>query len=337
MRLREVVQAGERAAFLTRQMLAYAGRGRFVTERIDLGAFVRDISALLRTSISKSIELGLDLAPDLPAVEADPAQIQQVVMNLVINGAEAIGENTAGRVEIRTSARKISAREAAEVFRPERPAPGTYVQLEVRDTGSGMDEATKARIFDPFFTTKFTGRGLGLAAVQGIVKGHGGVIRVHSIPGQGTSFIVLLPATQAKAAVARATKAETDAIPAGSAALVIDDEETILSLAVNVLGRGMKVFTAGNGKAGVELFREHSGEISVVVLDVQMPVMGGEETLKELQRIKPDVPVILSSGFDEGEARRRFSGLKLARFIQKPYTAERLVQAVAATLKRRKR
>jgi two-component system, chemotaxis family, CheB/CheR fusion protein len=333
-RLREVVQAGERAAFLTRQMLAYAGRGRFVTERIDLGAFVSDISALLRTSIPKSVELRLDLAPDLPAIEADPAQIQQVVMNLVINGAEAIGGNATGKVEIRTSLRKVSAREASEVFRPEQPAPGTYVQLEVTDTGSGMDEATKARIFDPFFTTKFTGRGLGLAAVQGIVKGHGGAIRVYSSPGHGTTFHVLLPARQAKAAVARRPKRDSAPIPSGSLALVIDDEEIVRSLADKALSRaGMKVLTAENGKAGVEVFREHSASISVVVLDLQMPVMGGEEALAELKQIRPEVPVILSSGFDESEAERRFTGLKPAFFLQKPYTVERLVEAVAATLK----
>jgi signal transduction histidine kinase/CheY-like chemotaxis protein len=323
-RLREILQAGERAAYLTRQMLAYAGRGRFVTAAIDLGDLIREIAPLVRTSIPKTVELKLDLAPDLPPIEADPAQIQQVVMNLAINGAEAIGEGAAGKVEVRTSLREIPAGE---------PAPGTYLQLEVTDTGSGMDEAVRERIFDPFFTTKFTGRGLGLAAVQGIVKGHGGTIRVFSTPGEGTSFLILLPAKSRGTAGARAEPAAARAFPQGSVALVIDDEETIRSLANNVLARaGMRVLTAQNGRAGLELFREHNAMLSVVVLDLSMPAMGGEEALAQIKRINPGVPVVLSSGFDESEAARKFASLKPSRFLQKPYTAERLVEAIAASL-----
>jgi CheY-like chemotaxis protein len=197
-----------------------------------------------------------------------------------------------------------------------------------------MDEATKARIFDPFFTTKFTGRGLGLAAVQGIIKAHSGAIRVHSTPGVGTSFLILLPAKRRKAAASRPEQPQGLSIPSGSAALVIDDEQVIRALASNVLShKGMRVWTADNGKAGVELFREHNQVLSVVVLDLTMPVMGGEEALALLKQINPNVPVILSSGFDKSEAERRFSGLKPARFLQEPYTSERLIQAVAATLK----
>ncbi len=194
MRLREIIQASESAAFLTRQMLAYAGRGRFVIETLNLGDLVRDISTLIKTSIPRTVELKLDLAPHLPPIDADSAQLQQVVMNLVINGAEAIEENRIGKVEIRTSLRQFTEQEAVELFGPEQA--GEYVQLEVSDTGSGMDETTQSRVFDPFFTTKFTGRGLGLAAVQGIVKGHGGTIRLYSTPGHGSSFVVLLPASR---------------------------------------------------------------------------------------------------------------------------------------------
>lgn len=254
-------------------------------------------------------------------------------MNLVINGAEAIGETFSGTVEIRTSLREIDAREAADLFGPGRSSVGTFVQIEVVDTGSGMDEATMARIFDPFFTTKFTGRGLGLAAVQGIVKGHGGVIRAHSSPGHGTSFLVLLPASRRKAAAVVAQKSGPVSIPPGSIALVIDDEETIRTLATRVLSRqGMKVLTAENGEAGAEIFREHHEIISVVILDFLMPVMGGEETLALLKQIDPNIPVILSTGFDESETARRFSEPRPAGLLQKPFTAERLIEAVAATL-----
>jgi len=334
-RLREIVQASERAASLTRQMLAYAGKGRFVIETVDLGDLVREISVLVRTSIPKTVELKLDLAPNLPPIDADPAQVQQVVMNLVINGAEAIGENTAGKVEIRSSLLEINAGEAPEFFGPGQSAAGAYVQLEVRDTGSGMDEATKSRIFDPFFTTKFTGRGLGLAAVQGIVKGHGGAIRVYSTPGHGTTFLIQFPVSRRNAAAVLPKRPDVASVPAGSVALVIDDEEAIRELATNVLSRaGMRVLLAEDGKSGVELFRRHNRIVSTVILDLTMPVMGGEEALPQIKRINPDVPVILSTGFDESEAVRRFSGLKPQGFLQKPYTTERLLEAVAATLNR---
>ena len=334
--LRRIVEASESAALLTRQMLAYAGKGHFVTVTIDVGDLVREVSGLVRTSIPKIVELKLDLAPNLPPIEADPAQIQQVLMNLVINGAEAIEENAAGTVTVRTSLRDVSAREAAELFKSEPAQPGTYVQLEVRDTGAGMDDATKARIFDPFFTTKFMGRGLGLAAVQGIVRRHHGAILVDSAPGQGTTFRILIPASGRTAAAAEGREASVSSIPGGAVALIIEDEKTVSSLAVEVLARkGMKVLTAENGRTGVEMFRMHNGLISVVILDLQMPVMGGEEALPLLHEVNPGVPIILSSGFDVKEAGRRFSTLKPAGFLQKPYTAQRLIAAVAAVLKKR--
>jgi two-component system CheB/CheR fusion protein len=332
-RLREIVQASERAAFLARQMLAYAGKGRYVIETMDLGDLVREISVLIRTSIPKTVELKLDLAPDLPPIDADPAQVQQVVMNLVINGAEAIGEITAGKVEIRTSLLEIDARQAQEFFGPGQSAAGAYVQLEVRDSGSGMDEATRSRIFDPFFTTKFTGRGLGLAAVQGIVKGHGGAIRVYSTLGYGTTFLVQFPVSRHNKAAVLPQRPDVPAIPAGSVALIIDDDQTIRELVTSTLSRaGMRVLVATDGQSGVELFRRYNRIVAVAILDLTMPVMGGEEALRQIKRINPDVPVILSSGFDESEAVRRFSGIKPQGFLQKPYTIERLVEAVAATL-----
>jgi CheY-like chemotaxis protein len=292
---------------------------------------------LVRTSIPKTVDLVLNTAPDLPPIEADPAQIQQVIMNLLINAGEAIGENKQGRLEVRTSSREFDAREAAELFRPEHSKPGIYIQVEVKDNGPGMDEATKARIFEPFFTTKFTGRGLGLAAVQGIVKAHGGAIRVYSTPGHGTTFVVFLPAKSAGAVEVRAAKMGQSAIPPHSVVLVIEDEPVIRSVVTRVLSKaGVKVLTAENGKQGVELFREHQPIISLVLLDLQMPVMGGEEALAHLKEIDPDVTIILSSGFDESEAHRRFSNLDLAAFLQKPYTNDRLIEAVAAALQRKR-
>jgi signal transduction histidine kinase len=198
--LREIVSASERAADLTRQLLAYAGKGRFVLERIDLSQLVREIEPLIRTSIPKMVDIQLDLGAGLPSVEADPGQIQQLVMNLIINGAEAIGEANPGAVVIRTETRDLDAEEIRREFPNDPLSPGSYVGLEVRDTGSGMDEATRNKIFDPFFTTKFQGRGLGLAAVSGIVRAQKGAIRVYSSPGRGSSFQVLFPAVAAKPA-----------------------------------------------------------------------------------------------------------------------------------------
>jgi two-component system CheB/CheR fusion protein len=336
LRLREIIQASESAAFLTRQMLAYAGRGRFVIETLNLGDLVRDISTLIKTSIPRTVELKLDLAPNLPPIDADPAQLQQVVMNLVINGAEAIEENRIGKVEIRTSLRQFTEQEAAEIFGPGQA--GEYVQLEVSDTGSGMDEPTQSRVFDPFFTTKFTGRGLGLAAVQGIVKSHGGSIRLYSTPGHGTSFVVLLPASRHPVQDAIEGTPPPPAIPAGSVALVIDDEESIRTLANNVLSReGMRVLTTADGRSGVDLFQEHHGIISVVLLDLTMPVLSGGDALAKIRAINPNVPVILSSGFDERETARKYAGLKPQGFLQKPYTSKRLVDAVSNVLNRQAR
>ena len=335
MRLRQIVDAAERAGFLTRQMLAYAGRGRFVTAMIDLGDLIREISPLLHTSIPKMVDVRMDLAPDLPRVEGDPSQLQQVIMNLLINAAEAIGDDRSGTVTVRTSLREIDEKEAAELFDSEASRRGAYVMLEVADTGAGMDEATKARIFDPFFTTKFTGRGLGLAAVQGIVKRHGGTIRVHSTPGHGTTFLILLPAKEHEVRGQQRRAGRRARLPKASVVLVIDDEKTIRNLAESVLSRkGVKVLVAEDGKRGVELFRQQHADISAVVLDLQMPVMGGEEALPILQELNPNVPIILSSGFDRSEAARKFGNTKPVTFLQKPYTADELVEAIASVVRR---
>jgi CheY-like chemotaxis protein len=252
-------------------------------------------------------------------------------MNLVINGAEAIGENATGRVEIRTSLRPINPRESADLFGPEHLTSRQYLQLEVSDTGVGMDETTKARIFDPFFTTKFTGRGLGLAAVQGIVKQHGGALRVYSTPGHGTTFMVLFPASVKSKVSSDLNQPTASVIPPGSSVLIVDDEEVVRNIARKVLSKaGMRVLVAENGQEGVDMFRAHQGVFSVVVLDLTMPVMGGEEAMVKMKEINPQVPIIISTGFDQREASQRFGQFQPASFLQKPYTNDRLVQTVSA-------
>ncbi len=329
--LRDVVAASESAATLTRQLLAYAGKGRFLVEPIDLSDLVSQISPLVQTSIPKTVQLRAQLTPKLPCIEADASQMQQLIMNLVINGAEALGEQT-GSVLVTTGTQEVDDQYISAVLAPGQISPGKYVVLEVHDNGCGMDAETVAKIFDPFFTTKFTGRGLGLAAVLGIVRAHKGALKVYSTPGEGTTFKVLFPATDQirPAATPKATpafKRSTESI------LVVDDEVFVRLGAKSILERyGYTVYTAENGKEGVDLFRVMGKKISAVILDMTMPVMSGAETFRELKKIDPDTPVILSSGYNEVEAVQRFTGKGLAAFIQKPYSAASLIERVRRVL-----
>ena len=329
--LRDVMVASETAANLTRQLLAYAGKGRFVTEAVDLSDLVQQISTLVQTSIPKNVQLRLSLAQKLPCVEADTAQMQQVLMNLVINAAEAIGE-VQGTVLITTGVQHVDEDYIASVLAPSVIAPGEYVTLEVHDSGAGMNQETMEKIFDPFFTTKSTGRGLGLAAVLGIVRGHRGAIKVYSTPGQGTTFKLLFPATHDQAA-RPAAQTITNAASDGETVMVVDDEQIVRRSAKTMLERfGYSVVLAENGKEAVDLYRILADKIDVVLLDMTMPIMNGEQAFRELKTIRPDARVILSSGYNEGEAVRRFAGKGLAGFIQKPYSAATLAQKVRAVL-----
>jgi PAS domain S-box-containing protein len=330
-----VIAAGERAAALTRQMLAYSGKGRFVIDRIDLSAYVREMIPLIEAAIPRTIELRLVLGEALPAIEADSTQIQQLIMNLVINGAEAIQSGDPGSVTIVTRSEQIN----EDVLRTPTIAqttdlkPGLYVVLEVRDTGSGMDEATKSRIFDPFFTTKFTGRGLGLAAVLGIVRGHGGIIRVSTSCGHGTTFQVLFPALAVGVNRRSASPTGMRDLSGGGSVLVVDDEPIVRKVAKQALEHyGYRVLLAEDGQRAVDIFRREADQIRCVVLDLTMPNMSGEETLRWLKALRPGTPVILSSGFTEAEAVRRFVGKDLAGFIQKPYKAVDIAQKIKDVL-----
>jgi two-component system, cell cycle sensor histidine kinase and response regulator CckA len=328
-----VVRATERAADLTRQLLAYAGKGRFIVEPVDISRLVREISELMRTSIPRSVQLEADLTPDLPSVEADATQIQQLIMNLVINAAEAIGDRN-GNVRVTTVMQQVdqSWLEASELTGE--IGPGEYIAIEVQDTGCGMDEEMRKHIFDPFFTTKFTGRGLGLAAAMGIVRGHKGAIKVYSTPGKGSTFKILLPPAELPARIAELHSLPNVHSEQGTGTiLVVDDEEVVRRTATSALQRyGYTVLTAEDGREGVNLYRDMAESISMILLDMTMPVMGGEEALRNLKMINPGVRVLLSSGFNEVEAIRRFTGKGLAGFIQKPYTAAALAEKVRAVL-----
>jgi PAS domain S-box-containing protein len=326
-----VIKTGQQAAHLTRQMLAYSGKGKFLLEALNLSALIPEMAGLVRPSISKKIALHLDLEEDLPSVEADRGQLQQVFMNLALNAAEAIGSHE-GLITVRTGVQDVDDRYTR--LRPEAAAlaTGKYVCLEVRDTGSGMDDATRARIFDPFFSTKFTGRGLGLAAVAGILRGHKGAILVSSAPGQGSCFTVLFPAA-ARAAEERPAAAGMAAVRGSGVVLVVDDEKLVREMVKKALERyGYTVLLADGGLAAIDLLKRHPADIALVVLDLSMPRMSGEEALPELRKIRPEVKVLVSSGYSESETMTMFKGQRVSGFIQKPYTGAGLAEKVKACL-----
>lgn len=329
--IQEIINASHRAADLCRQMLAYSGKGKFVIERLRLDEVIHEMVHMLKTCISKKALLNLSLAKELPSIEGDPAQLRQVLMNLVINASEAIGDRS-GVITISTGARHCDAEYLRETFLDDSLPEGLYVSLEVSDTGCGMDKETQARIFEPFFTTKFTGRGLGMSAVLGIVRGHKGALKVYSEPGKGTTFRLLFPASfqEGEEMVAEAVESASEWCGSGTV-LLVDDDETILGIGRLMLERlGFSVLTAGDGQEAVEIFRFRGKEIALVLLDLTMPRMNGEEAFRELRRIDPGVRVVLSSGYSEQEIAARFAGRGLAGFIQKPYQVERLRE----TLKR---
>lgn len=316
--------AAQRAADLTRQMLAYAGKGVVVVQRLNLNAIVTEMTHLLDVSIAKNVVLHYQLAPDLPAIEADTAQMRQIVMNLVINAAEAIGSHS-GVVTLSTGSLWADHAYLQATHLAAQLSEGCYVYLEVSDTGSGMDAATQAKIFDPFFTTKFTGRGLGLAAVLGIVRRHQGAVKVSSEPGAGTIMTCLFPASELAADEAAVVASMADEWRGSGTILVVDDDPDVRAVAARMLGQfGFTVLTAEDGRSGVELFRAHTGTISCVLLDLTMPHLSGEDAFRAIRRIDPQAHVLLMSGYSEEDVASRFAGKGLTGFVHKPFTPTEL-------------
>jgi two-component system, cell cycle sensor histidine kinase and response regulator CckA len=322
-----------RASDLLRQMLTYAGRGKAVLVTLDLNRHVGEMIHLLRTSVSKKATLREDLHPGPLPMEADPSQIHQVVMNLVLNASEALGERN-GIITLRTRLEDLGTEALAGGYDGERLRPGTYVSLEVTDDGQGMAPEVLKRIFEPFFTTKFTGRGLGLAAIHGIVRGHQGGFRVLSEPGKGSAFKFLFPAAKGGVQAPAPEPPLPRALEAfQGAVLVVDDEDAMRAVAAKVLIRmGLSVLQARDGLEALRMWQEHQAHISLVILDLTMPNMDGEEACRELRRRGAAVPVILTSGFEESEALARFQDLGLAGFLQKPFGLGALAALVGRIL-----
>ncbi len=324
--LRRIEQASARAADLAKQMLAYSGKGKFVVENIDLNILLEEMLHMLEVSISKKAVLRLNPHTPLPTVEADATQMRQIIMNLVINASEAIGDKS-GVIAITTGCMDCDRNYLKGVWLDEHISAGFYVYLEIADTGCGMDKETLAKLFDPFFTTKFTGRGLGMAAVLGIVRGHKGAIKVYSELKRGTTFKILLPASSRPAEIFNGDSHDNDWKGEGTV-LLVDDEETVRGIGAEMLRElGYTVITAVDGREGVEQFKQNP-DISLIILDLTMPHMDGEQCFRELRQIKPDIKVIMSSGYNEQEVTQKFVGKGLAGFIQKPYKLSILREAI---------
>jgi len=331
--LEEVVRATLRAADLTRQLLAYSGKGAFVVRHLDLSTEVREMATLLRTSISKQATLAWELASDLPAISADPTQIRQVVMNLITNASDALGEG-GGTITLCTGVADLKELEQQRFGRPphgEDPpegGPGPLVYLEIGDTGQGMSPDTLSRIFDPFFSTKFSGRGLGLAAVMGIVRSHHGFIRIRTELGKGTAFRVLFPAVGGAAPKFQKPSSERSEWRGSGTILVVEDEEGVREVAERMLQDiGFETVGAEDGRHALDLMEEVGDRVTAVLLDLSMPRMGGAETFRRLREMKPDLPILMMSGYTEQVVAPQFSnsGPGTTGFLQKPFLAEDLI------------
>jgi len=331
--LGNIVESSEKAAELCKQMLAYSGKGKFVVKAINLSAMVENITKLLEISISKNVVLKYHMAEQLPAVEVDMAQIQQVIMNLVINASDAIGDKS-GVISIATGVMQADSAYLAGTSMDDQLSEGRYVYMEVSDTGCGMDKKTRSKLFEPFFTTKFTGHGLGMSAVLGIVRGHHGAIKVYSEIGRGSTFKVLLPMSNQQAETMMLETPSSDKWHGSGTVLIVDDEETIRETAAMMLeDMGFETLTATDGLDGVRVYQQHQHEIVAVLMDMTMPKMDGKTCFTELRRINKQVNVVLSSGYNEQEATNRFAGQGLAGFIQKPYTPDALQVKMQQILK----
>jgi CheY-like chemotaxis protein len=310
-------------------MLAYAGKGTFALQVLSLSSLIEDMARLLKVSISKKSILNLNLQKNLPPIEADPVQIRQIVMNLIINASEAIGEQS-GVITVSTGSMKCDPEQPCEDYMGSEVPDGSFVYLEVSDTGCGMDRETQQRIFEPFFTTKFTGRGLGLSAVLGIIRAHKGACRLYSEPGTGTTFKALFPASLAgdETAQERSANGQQSGKESGTI-LLVDDENLVLSACKALLeALGYSVLTATNGHDAISIYRELGADIDLVILDMTMPQMDGAEAFHELRRHDPEARIVIASGYTEQDVATRFAGKGLAGFIHKPYSIGQLRDAL---------
>lgn len=331
--LREVEQSSLRAADLCKQMLAYSGKGNFSINKINLTNFIKEMEGLLHLSVSRKTTLVFNLTDSINTIEADKIHLQQVLMNLIINASEALNES-AGSVEISTKMHETTAEELASCEIDHNLKPGKMVQLMVKDNGSGMDKKTLSRIFEPFYTTKFTGRGLGLSAVQGIIRGHGAIMYIESELNKGTTFRVLFKPVEGPAEITT-RKGQSDTSKAISSAniLIIDDEPLVLKITSRILEKSdHKILSSRKAKEGIEIFKANQEDIDLVILDLTMPEMDGVEVCQEIQKINPDIKVLIMSGYNEKDAMKQFKHTTISGFIQKPFQSVTIKKIISELL-----
>ena len=335
--LKNIELSAQRAADLTSQMLAYAGKGRFVIQPINVSKLINEIMHLIKASISKKAEIKLNMNEDIPFIKGDVNQIRQIIINLMTNASEALKDGE-GIICVNSGVMKVDEDfDRTSFIGVDELIDQDYVYFEINDNGCGMDEDTKARIFDPFFSTKFTGRGLGLAAVVGIVRGHNGAIKVQSALKQGTTFTVIIPVTEFDAVKGAfdAKKDHSDSWKGSGVILLVDDEESVRKIAKRMLEKlGFSIILASEGNQAVEIFLDRKDEIDWIILDMKMLRMDGPQAFREILKLDADAKIILSSGYTESEAASIFEGEKPAAFLQKPYNLSKLQDKFKNLLKK---
>ncbi len=335
--LKEIIRISKELTHLSQQLLAYAGKGKTIVKPLSLTTLIKNIETLITLSVPKKAAIKFDLEENLPLINADPAHIQQLIINLVLNAAEAIGDKS-GVINIVTKHMYCDEKYWQTTYFGETCKEGTYVYLEIIDNGTGIAKDTKERMFEPFFTTKFIGRGLGLSAVAGIVRAHNGAIKVYTELGKGTSFKIFFPAIEESTSCNKniiCDHVEHKQKTFQKYILVVDDEKLVRDTVKNMLEiGGFNTLLASNGEEAIKIYNKNKEKIDMVLLDMTMPIMDGEETFRELRRINPDVKVLLSSGYNEKDILERFIGKGLAGFIQKPFVSSTLLQIINSILEK---
>jgi PAS domain S-box-containing protein len=322
----KIEKAAQRAAGLCRQMLSYAGKEQFIQKEVNMGELVSDIVTMLKATINQNVIINENLVTDLPVVKADVNQIRQVVINLIINASEAIG-NAQGEVNVAlTMISVISEHQEKDHLGKSIPL-GCYACLEVTDNGCGMSEENKQRIFEPFYTTKFTGRGLGMSAVLGIITAHKGTLQLFSEQGEGTTFKVYLPiqADDCTGVISLQQEILSEPWQGRGTVLLVEDEVAIMPIARAMLEMlGFSIIEAYNGKEALELYQKYSADITLIITDLGMPVMDGYALIRELNKLSPTLPIVVSSGFGEASVRERVTSDCIVGVVNKPYNYDQL-------------
>lgn len=329
--IKEVKNAALRSADLAKQMLAYSGKGKFIVQPVNINTVIDNMKELLNISVSKKVNLRYNLGKNIPMIIADTSQVKQVLINLVTNASEAL-EDKSGMITLTTGKIWADRKYLAETYVDDNLPSGFYVYIEVSDTGCGIDKENQLRIFEPFYTTKFTGRGLGLAAVMGIVRGHNGAIKIYSEVNRGSIFKIIIPSIAEKEVNTDFSVNRLEGWQGKGTILIADDDQVVLNFASRILSNaGFNVLKASDGLEAIGLFTSHHSDISLVLLDYTMPNLNGDEVFARMRRMRKDVKVVLSTGYSE-EIRDEFIGKGLAGFIQKPYVVASLIDVVKSAL-----